>query len=271
MNEITRRFITIIFCSIITLSLKLYNIYTLAIFYGLVTIVCLFEYHYQINTPRKTTTISISLGIFGLLVMSVLNPSYEQYLILIIPLIMMLFSVELFFGIDEPLLNIGTDLIGIVWICFPLYLCILMSYPLINGERVHDPKLIIGCMLIIWFNDAGAYLIGRLIGRTPLFRRISPNKTWEGSFGGALVSMGIYRIVSVYFTFLNARQWFVILIISVVCGCVGDLIESMFKRDLQIKDTSNILPGHGGVLDRCDALLYAIPGIYTYLAIIGYY
>ena len=268
MGEVLKRFFTIIFCVALTVPFILYNVTTLVIYYSGVVVICLIEYHYKINTPRKKTTIGISLIIYELIVLSTIGKIEGVNIYLAIPFMFFLFSVELFFGIKNPLLNIGTDLIGLVWICFPMYLCTLMSF---NPQGEMDSRLVIGMMLLVWFNDAGAYCIGRIFGKTRLFKRISPNKTWEGSIGGAIIATITCIPVARYFTFLSLKEWRVILVICIVCGCVGDLIESMFKRDLKIKDTSGLLPGHGGVLDRVDALLYSTPFVFTYLKMIEYF
>ncbi|GAG79199.1 unnamed protein product, partial [marine sediment metagenome] len=131
----------------------------------------------------------------------------------------------------------------------------------------YDPTPVIGIMLLVFFNDAGSYCVGKLCGKTKLYPKISPNKTWEGSIGGAVVSFLVYFPVRYYLICFTNTQWTVILVISVICGTVGDLIESMFKRNLNIKDSGKVLPGHGGILDRCDGLLFSIPLIYTYIII----
>lgn len=129
-----------------------------------------------------------------------------------------------------------------------------------------DPILLLGITIVIWANDTFAYLVGRKIGKTKLFERISPNKTWEGSLGGALIALIFVVLVNPYFfDELSRWDWFFVGLISIVFGSTGDLIESMFKRHYGVKDSGNVIPGHGGVLDRFDALMGAIPFVYVYL------
>jgi len=120
----------------------------------------------------------------------------------------------------------------------------------------------------LWASDTGAYCVGSLIGKHPLFKRISPNKSWEGSVGGAVLAIGISMIFAHYDTSLySALQWAGMALVVVLFGTWGDLVESLMKRQLGIKDSGNILPGRGGMLDRFDSSLIAIPAVALYLAI----
>ena len=120
----------------------------------------------------------------------------------------------------------------------------------------------------MWASDTGAYCVGSLIGKHPLFKRISPNKSWEGSVGGAVLAIGISMIFAHYDTSLySTLQWAGMALVVVVFGTWGDLVESLMKRQLGIKDSGNILPGHGGMLDLFDSSLIAIPAVALYLAI----
>ena len=120
----------------------------------------------------------------------------------------------------------------------------------------------------MWASDTGAYCVGSLIGKHPLFKRISPNKSWEGSVGGAVLAIGISMIFAHYDTSLySTLQWAGMALVVVVFGTWGDLVESLMKRQLGIKDSGNILPGHGGMLDRFDSSLITIPAVALYLAI----
>ncbi|MBO5865614.1 MAG: phosphatidate cytidylyltransferase [Bacteroidaceae bacterium] len=123
--------------------------------------------------------------------------------------------------------------------------------------------------IFIWCNDSGAYCIGCLIGRHKMFERISPKKTWEGFFGGVAVAMGAGAVMSHYFTVMNMWEWIGMAAVVVIAGTLGDLIESSIKREMQIKDSGNFLPGHGGLLDRFDSTLLAVPCVIVYLAFIG--
>lgn len=271
MDEILKRFLTAMFCVVYSLTLMSWNIYTLTLYYISLTIPCLFEYHYKMDSTRKKITILLSSIIHLLILGYVLDIINIRYLGYILPICMSLFGIELFYGEKTPMLNIGTDLIGIVWICMPMILSVLLSFPYNNTLkiRVHDPRIMYIVMTLVLFNDTGAYFIGRFFGNYKLYSAISPKKTWEGAIGGALTSSLVCYIIHDYYDMFSNFDWIIVLTISVICGTIGDLIESMFKRDLRVKDTGNILPGHGGVLDRIDGILYAVPFVYSYLMVTG--
>ena len=123
--------------------------------------------------------------------------------------------------------------------------------------------------IFIWINDTGAYLSGVTLGKHKLFPRISPKKSWEGSIGGALLTVASAFAVAHFFNFMNIWQWIGMALVVVVFGTFGDLTESMMKRHLGIKDSGHILPGHGGILDRLDSMLLSIPAVVIYLLAIS--
>jgi phosphatidate cytidylyltransferase len=181
--------------------------------------------------------------------------------LLIVPMVLFIFIFELYRNQKHPLLNIATTLMGLIYITFPISLLPHLAY--MNGE--FNGKVVLGVLVLIWMSDTGAYLFGVTLGHHRMFERISPKKTWEGFFGGLLVAMGASFLLGRYFNFFETHTWAVIAAIVVIFGALGDLVESMFKRSLSIKDSSHILPGHGGILDRFDSLIFAIPAIFTYL------
>jgi len=126
--------------------------------------------------------------------------------------------------------------------------------------------------LLIWTNDTMAYLVGSKIGRHKLFERISPKKTWEGSIGGAIFTLTLAYFLNMFLSWIfgfdgefSRVDWIVIGLIVIIFGTLGDLIESLLKRNLAVKDTGSILPGHGGLLDRFDAFLFSFPFILSYI------
>ena len=119
--------------------------------------------------------------------------------------------------------------------------------------------------IFIWINDTAAYLSGVTLGKHKLFPRISPKKSWEGSIGGGVLALVAAYILSIYHPMLSTMEWMGMAIVVVVTGTWGDLIESCMKREMGIKDSGNILPGHGGILDRFDSAMLAIPSVAVYL------
>lgn len=160
-----------------------------------------------------------------------------------------------------PFTNIAYTLAGLVFVCLPFTFFHALAY-IKGGFNFHYP---LAFLLLLWANDTGAYLVGVKFGRTKLFERHSPKKTWEGFIGGILISAGVALIINYYFKDLLWNQWVSVAILISCFGTLGDLIESMFKRSINVKDSGGILPGHGGLLDRFDGLFVAAPVVYTYL------
>ena len=134
-----------------------------------------------------------------------------------------------------------------------------------TSSVTYNPILPLSIFVFIWLSDTGAYCVGSLIGKHRLFERISPKKSWEGSIGGGIFSIASSLGFAHFFPFMPGWQWVGLAIVVVIFGTWGDLTESLMKRQLGIKDSGNILPGHGGMLDRFDSALMAIPAAVVYL------
>lgn len=149
-----------------------------------------------------------------------------------------------------------------------VYLILPFSFmqiiPFIDGEKYNN-QIILGIFILIWINDTFAYLIGKRFGKNKLFKRISPKKTIEGFVGGFVFSLIGAYLLAQFFTSLRLIDWLAIAFIASIFGTIGDLVESMFKRKAAIKDSSNLIPGHGGFLDRLDSVIFATPFIFVYL------
>lgn len=174
------------------------------------------------------------------------------------------FVCELWRKSETPIANIAATIAGVVYVALPMSL--LMLLPLLLNGGVWSPAVMLGFMCIVWGNDVFAYLVGCTIGRHKMFERISPKKSWEGFVGGVagavLIGWGVSAFVGG-----SAVVWCILALITAVTGVAGDLVESMFKRSVDVKDSGNILPGHGGFLDRFDALLISVPFAFIYLLI----
>ena len=145
------------------------------------------------------------------------------------------------------------------------------------GINDYNPKIIIGLFILIWTNDTFAYIVGKSIGRTKLFEKISPKKTIEGFLGGILFAVLAGYLISKYyikakpeFSERSILIWTSIAVIVGVAGTIGDLIESKFKRIAGVKDSGNIMPGHGGILDRLDSVIFVAPIIFLFYQILNY-
>ncbi|WP_366182744.1 phosphatidate cytidylyltransferase [Flavobacterium ovatum] len=141
------------------------------------------------------------------------------------------------------------------------------------GKTGYNPKILISIFILIWTNDSFAYIVGKSIGKTKLFERISPKKTFEGFFGGVFFTVLASYIIAKYYIQIaesNLYIWIVIAVIVGVFGTIGDLIESKFKRVAEVKDSGKIMPGHGGVLDRLDSVIFVAPIVFLFYQILNY-
>lgn len=170
--------------------------------------------------------------------------------------------VEIFAAAKDPFQNIGYYGVGLLYLGIPFHLVSLAAYP--SGE--YSWQIVLGMLILVWANDSFAYLVGSWIGKTPLFPRISPKKTWEGTIGGGLITLAVAALLARWWTVLSLPDWLALAAIAVVFGTLGDLAESMLKRSRQIKDSGNLLPGHGGMLDRFDAFIFMLPFAVTYIS-----
>lgn len=195
-----------------------------------------------------------------------INP---YHLFIILPLFFLLFIFELYKNDTQPFQQIAIQFLGIIYVAIPFSLYhLIVQYP-IGGVANFEPWLLVGIFILIWSNDTFAYLFGVTFGKHRLFERISPKKTWEGTAGGAISTFFIAWLLGTYIHAFNLNTWFILAAIVVPSAIFGDLVESMFKRSLNVKDSGNIMPGHGGVLDRFDAANFALPFIIFYIYLLA--
>lgn len=190
------------------------------------------------------------------------------------------FIVALFDTDKNTILNIAHTLSGLIYAVIPFMIlvnisCIDKTYTFNHPEGSNFDTIapynfhyVLGIILLIWASDVCAYLVGSFIGKNKLYERISPGKTWEGSIGSAILTVGCSFVVAYWFPELALKHWIVISLLVCVFGTIGDLVESMMKRQAGVKDSGRIMPGHGGILDRFDSLLFVSPFIYAYLTLI---
>lgn len=187
-----------------------------------------------------------------------------HFLLVLFPIIVFAFIIELFRQKKNPFGNIAGLYLSVFFIAVPLVLMNFLFYPDMNLAQP-QVDLLLGFFILIWLNDTFAYLTGSIIGKYLLFKRLSPKKTWEGSIGGGLFSLGGAYILSIFHPSLNLIEWLGFALVIIIFGTFGDLVESMFKRSINVKDSGNIMPGHGGILDRLDSLLISAPFLFAYL------
>ena len=189
---------------------------------------------------------------------------FIPYLVTIIYLLV----AELYLKQADPIQDWAYTMFSQLYIALPFSLLNVLAFTATNNGLVAFNTLLpLSVFVFLWVNDSGAYCVGSLLGRHKLFPRISPGKSWEGSVGGAVFVVAAAYAISYYLdgSMLTTPQWLGLGLVVVVFGTWGDLVESLFKRTLGIKDSGNILPGHGGMLDRFDSSLLAIPAAVVYL------
>ena len=236
-----------------------------ALFFG-ITLLSMIEFYKIIildkKKPNKIPGLIIGMLIFTL-VFFIQKGLESKYYLLIPPLLCLLFVHELYINKKKPINNVAFTIVGLLYVTIPFSLLIVAAF----SKGFYSYQIVLGSLYLLWASDSGAYFSGKTFGKTKLFERVSPKKTWEGSVGGAVLSLTVAYILSHFFTDLVLWKWLVLSVIIVVVGSYGDLVESSFKRSLKLKDSGSFIPGHGGFLDRFDGLLLAAPFIATFLVL----
>lgn len=215
--------------------------------------------------PLKSFGTILGLLIFALTFMVEKERLPYEYLFLIFPLVSLTFFIKLYKKTDKkPFTGVAYTYLGIFYVAVPIS---LLNLAVFSVDAVYHYEILIGCLLILWASDSGAYFAGTRFGKTKLFERVSPKKSWEGFLGGAFSAIAVAFVISQYFIVLEDWKWLVIAGIIIIAGTYGDLIESLFKRSIEIKDSGSALPGHGGFMDRFDGLLLSAPFITAFLKI----
>ncbi len=265
-SNLTQRIIVAILGIIIIIGAIIYSQWTYILVFSFITLISILEFY-------KLTGLDGMLplkywGAFSALLLVIISFLSEtgfinsKYYFLILPIATCTFFIKLYSKRDaKPFTNIAFTFLGILYIGVPFALLNIIAFHF--GE--YSYQIVLGILLLIWASDTGAYFAGSRFGRTKLFLRVSPKKTWEGLIGGAVLTFIISLALSHFFEILPVWKWLVIGGIMVIGGTYGDLVESLFKRSIEIKDSGRILPGHGGFLDRFDGLLLAIPFIVAFL------
>lgn len=225
----------------------------------------------NVNTNRFICTVAGVYFFFAVAgFCSELTPTaiFIPYLITIVYLMV----AELYAKNQQPVDTWAYTMLSQMWIAVPFSTINVLAFPSVGEYPVFSCIIPLCVFVFLWLNDAGAYCIGSLLGKRKLFPRISPKKSWEGSIGGGVLVLVAAALIGYIFglydstkDILSIPKWMGMGLVVVVFGTFGDLVESLFKRTLGIKDSGNILPGHGGMLDRFDSSLLAFPAVVIYL------
>ena len=264
-NSFVKRTITGVIFVILIIGSVVLSQWAFAALFLMVTIGGLFEYLRisralggDISKAALLVSAVFSYALITSVAFGYLNPDALLYGLLVFPLIT---TFELFRNGNSPLSNISHSIAGILWIVVPL--------ALLNGFFNQNPGAawsqsgaLLGFFLILWIYDSGAYITGSLFGKHKMMEHISPKKSWEGFAGGAVLGFLTAFLVSASFTEFSLGEWMIIALIIIIFGTLGDFAESMLKRSAGIKDSGSVLPGHGGILDRFDAVFIAAPIVF---------
>ena len=178
------------------------------------------------------------------------------------------FLFQLFRNTPNGIGNLGISLLGLIYAVLPMS---AVSFLVFHSSSNYSPVLFIGLMIIIWTYDSGAYLVGCAIGKHRLFERISPKKSWEGAIGGLLLALLSAAVIARFSMELSIGEWLGFAMVTVIFATFGDLTESMLKREAGVKDSGHLIPGHGGLLDRFDSVLIAVPAVVAFLWLIRFF
>lgn len=272
MTGVTQRILTAIIYGIVVIGGLLLHQYTFIALLLLLNVVALLEFY---GLMRKDEQLPLRIagtaaGSVIVLVLCLVAFGYlPDSLPMLIPGLLMLFALfvfPLYTKTATPFRDLGITFLGLIYITVPLG---ILPFVAMWGGNFH-PEWAVAVMVIIWCNDIFAFFVGSKLGTRPLFKRISPKKTIEGSAGGLFGALLAGFLASLIIAEISLEHWLVLSLIIAVTATYGDLIESMLKRSLNLKDSGSILPGHGGILDRVDALLFATPFVYIYLAAVVY-
>lgn len=273
MSNFAERTLTAVLFVIVLLGSIIQSEFAASILFFIIILLCQREFYNFFKStevkPQKLVGTIGGLTFFSLSVAASQTALTGKSLFLITPVIFIIFVIELFRNRPKPIPNIAFTILGVIYISIPFTLLHELSYFSENGfGENYNYEVLMGYFFVLWANDTGAYLVGRSIGKTKLFERISPKKTWEGSIGGAVFGLIVGYCNYLLFPEISLFIWIGISAIIVVFGSLGDLVESLFKRSLNIKDSGKLLPGHGGVLDRFDGIFISAPMVYTFLRLI---
>ena len=282
MSELSKRIATGIIFVIVLIGCVIWNEYSFMLLFGLLTILSINEYYNIVSNKLVAgyewkTLYKFLSTIFGVLAFAIIFLVSSGkipliYLSLVAAFPLCWFVIEMYHISEAPFVNVCINSMAIFYIAMPFGSASFIVFQ--HGGDVYEFKYLLAVLMFAWANDSWAYLIGKNFGKTKLFERISPKKTWEGLLGGAAASVVFSFIMYYAYDSFNINDtayihYLALSIITIVTSTYGDLAESMIKRNFNIKDTGHTLPGHGGLLDRFDGLIFTIPSCALYIIVTG--
>jgi len=247
---------------------------TFSILFALISAFAVREFCQLVNKNEgvNTNTLINVLGgvyLFFAFLGFCMNLAGSQIFIPYLFLIIYLLISELYLQKENPVNNLAYSMLSQLYVALPFALLNVLAFQTDKtGAVVFNYIIPLSIFIFIWLNDSGAYCFGTLFGKHRLFERISPKKSWEGSIGGGLLAVAAGFAFGAFFPYMSSFAWAGLGLTVCIFGTWGDLVESLIKRHMGIKDSGNLLPGHGGILDRFDSALIAIPAAVIYLYVI---
>jgi phosphatidate cytidylyltransferase len=268
-NLVQRTFSGIIYLIVIIGSVLLGK-YAFGVLFMIVVLVSLAEFFDLLGFQNSSVSVVGWLsgaGIFVLAFLSAAGIIDKQYLALatlfpVLSLISILYSHH-----KDVIREMALVWLGVLYIAIPLSAMNFLVFSAVNGYH-YTHRIILGILILVWINDTGAYVTGTTLGKHKLFPRISPKKSWEGFAGGTVLTLVAAIWMNRIMGILIVRDWMILAGIACVMGVYGDLVESLIKRNVNRKDSGDLIPGHGGVLDRFDSLLFVVPAALIYLVLL---
>lgn len=272
-NNFIQRAVTGVLFVIVLVGCILYSPLSFGILFTIISVLSVHEFAQLVS---KSSEVSINKTITALggayLFLALMSFCTQQAVgarvfLPYLGLLLYMMITELYLKKKNPTGNWAYSMLSQLYVALPFALLNVLAFQNSSetGSVTYNPILPLSIFVFIWLSDTGAYCVGSLIGKHRLFERISPKKSWEGSIGGGIFSIASSLGFAHFFPFMPGWQWVGLAIVVVIFGTWGDLTESLMKRQLGIKDSGNILPGHGGMLDRFDSALMAIPAAVVYL------
>lgn len=268
MNDLLKRTLTGAVYVASVLVAICFNPIISSIYFGIIGIIALSEFYnvtknkYQISNSLLAYLTAISL--YTTVALYSFNIDFKIPLLISVVLVIANFIAALYQKSEEPFTSIAFLICGLIYIILP----ISTTNFIIQYNSEFQPLLLLSVFILAWCNDTFAYLTGVKFGKRRLFERHSPKKSWEGFVGGFIFTIIAGIVISKFSNIFAMQHWIVISIIVSSVGTLGDLVESMFKRQMGVKDSGKILPGHGGILDRFDILFIVLPIVWVYLELI---
>jgi len=279
MNSLLKRTLSGAVLVVVMVGMILLSIHTLLVLTLLITAVSMHEF-YRLSaggSDRKPFesfySIMIGWGMISLVYAVVWYWLSPEWFLLLLPAVFLLFIGQLYCKKTlSPLRRIGEQLTALVYIAVPMSLLVALGVqPDAGGQPAYNAGLVLLYVVLIWINDVGAYLVGVTIGKHRLFERLSPKKSWEGFFGGLIFTVLAAVFGGPWITGMQNTPvwvWFIFGVVLTLSAVLGDLVESMFKREAGVKDSGTIIPGHGGFLDRFDAMFISLPFVYVFARLV---